>query len=83
VAFYFCINSNKHDNEMTTEMSDYMPHNPYTHTHRYAHHTQIIMQYYFIFKRSLVQLRELEELEEETAVFAIHCSDRRPLSDGC
>lgn len=21
-AFYFCINSNKHDNEMTTEMSD-------------------------------------------------------------
>jgi len=22
VAFYFCINSNKHDNEMTTEMSD-------------------------------------------------------------
>ncbi|KAL7731021.1 hypothetical protein ACLKA6_014241 [Drosophila palustris] len=21
-GFYFCINSNKHDNEMTTEMSD-------------------------------------------------------------
>lgn len=52
VAFYFCINSNKHDNEMTTEMSDYIPHNP-PHTHTNRDNTQIIMQYYFIPKRWL------------------------------
>lgn len=42
VAFYFCINSNKHDNEMTTEMSDYIPHT-HRHTHTLTHtHTAAI-----------------------------------------
>lgn len=55
VAFYFCINSNKHDNEMTTEMSDYIPHThrqmsrhtlTHIHTHRgYANNNAIL--FYF------------------------------------